>query len=164
MMKSRVILVALASLPVLSSCQQSKKAEFLTMEQHQDRIAAMYAMRAVGEEFVAMFDEEKLGRKRMQQLSTLLVKQTDELPKHFSRQNAPNSDIADKARPEIWSQSQEFAAALAEMQTKSKRLKVKIDNTAEKDLETVWPVLVDTGNTCIACHVRFRVGGDPPHN
>ena len=48
----------------------------------------MYAMRAIGVELVAMFEDKNIKPKRLRELVTLLTKKANALPQHF--EYAPN--------------------------------------------------------------------------
>ena len=156
----RHYLLPLIALLALASCKnEPERAAFETKQEQQDRIKAMYAMRAIGVEFVAMFEQASIQPDRARELATLLVGQAQALPQHFSKQ--PNTTSL--VKPEVWADQAAFAIALSDFSRKARLLKQVADETPDRELKKIWPLIVDTGNSCTSCHSRYRVGGDPSH-
>ena len=124
----------------------------------------MYAMRAIGVELVAMFEDKKIKPKRLRELVTLLDKQADALPKHFEYAPNPKRNPRSAVRATIWAKPNDFKTAMTAFQRKARHLSTMVNTTADANIEDIWPALVDTGNSCTACHQKFRIGGDPPHD
>lgn len=156
----RHYLLPLIALLALASCKnEPERAAFETKQEQQDRIKAMYTMRAIGVEFVAMFEQASIQPDRARELATLLVGQAQALPQHFSKQ--PNTTSL--VKPEVWADQAAFAIALSDFSRKARLLKQVADETPDRELKKIWPLIVDTGNSCTSCHSRYRVGGDPSH-
>ena len=156
----RHYLLPLIALLALASCKnEPERAAFETKQEQQDRIKAMYTMRAIGVEFVAMFEQASIQPDRARELTTLLVGQAQALPQHFSKQ--PNTTSL--VKPEVWADQAAFAIALSDFSRKARLLKQVADETPDRELKKIWPLIVDTGNSCTSCHSRYRVGGDPSH-
>ena len=156
----RHYLLPLIALLALASCKnEPERAAFETKQEQQDRIKAMYAMRAIGVEFVAMYEQASIQPDRVRELSTILVGQAQALPQHFSKQ--PNT--ASLVKPEVWANKAAFNYALSDFSRKARLLKQGADETPDGDLKNIWPLIMDTGNSCTSCHSRYRVGGDPSH-
>lgn len=149
----------------LVGCDQQKdKVRFSTVQEDQERVAAMYAMRAIGVELVTMFEDKKLDPARVRELTKLLSQQATALPMHFVYTPDPTRQLSSVARTTIWTKPDDFQIAMSAFQQKARNLREVVDVTPDSNLDSIWPVLVDTGNSCTACHTKFRVGGDPSHD
>lgn len=150
---------------LLAACNGvSDQKRYSTAQEDEERVAAMYAMRSIGVELVDMFDSSKLQPARVRELTSLLVKQAEALPTHFKRAPDPKGPSTSQAKALIWAKPNDFRAAMSTFQQKARHLKQTVDGTPDAKLKGIWPVLVDTGNSCTACHQQFRVGGDPSHD
>ena len=157
-------LLPLFALVALSSCERVPEKAAVEIQQAQnDRIKAMYAMRAIGIEFVAMFEQGSIQPDRARELSALLVDQAQNLPKHFSKQPSKLVNTPSLVRSEVWANKAAFASALSDFSRKARLLKQVADATPDRNLKKIYPFLVDAGNSCTSCHTHYRVGGDPPH-
>ena len=153
-------LLPLIALFALASCKkQPETAAIETQQAQKDRIKAMYAMRAIGVEFVAMYEQASIQPDRVRELSTILDGQAQALPQHFGK--LPNT--MSLVKPEVWADKAAFSNALSDFSRKARLLKQVADQTPDRELKKIWPLIVDTGNSCTSCHSRYRVGGDPSH-
>ena len=124
----------------------------------------MYAMHAIGVELVAMFENKNIKPKRLRELVTLLDEQAKALPQHFEYAPNPKRNPTSAVRITIWTTPTDFQTAMSTFQGKARHLSTMVNTTADADIEDIWPALVDTGNSCTACHEKLRIGGDPPHD
>ena len=139
----RHYLLPLIALLALASCKnEPERAAFETKQEQQDRIKAMYAMRAIGVEFVAMFEQASIQPDRARELATLLVGQAQALPQHFSKQ--PNTTSL--VKPEVWADQAAFAIALSDFSRKARlpaSATFRFSNTrcacSAKVVPTTWP-------------------------
>lgn len=149
----------------LSSCDaQQVQIRFSTVQEDEERVAAMYAMRAIGVELVTMFEDKKLERLRIRELTELLSQQAGALPTHFDYAPDPKRQPSTAAGASIWTKPDDFRAAMFAFQHKARNLKKVVDATPDAKLDSIWPLLVRTGDSCTACHTKFRVGGDPSND
>lgn len=149
---------------LLNACSSQRvQHRYSTAQQDDARVAAMFAMRAIGVELVTMFEGKNLEPSRIRELTAQLKKQADALPRHFAYTPHPKRQPAPATKAAIWTEPGDFQKAMAAFQRKSKNLAVTVDATPDSELDSLWPVLVDTGDSCTACHGQFRVGGDPSH-
>lgn len=157
---------ALCLLPFLFlvSCDRPQdRIRSSTVQEDEERVAAMYAMRAIGVELVTMFEDKKLEPLRIRELTAQLKRQADALPQHFAYSPDSKRRPPSATKPTIWTAPDDFQKAMTAFQRKSRNLAAAVDATPDAELESLWPVLVDTGDSCTACHNQFRVGGDPSH-
>jgi cytochrome c556 len=124
----------------------------------------MHAMRSIGVELVTMFESSKLEPSRIRELTTLLTKHAEAMPQQFTHAPNPVRARASAAKAIIWTKPDDFQAAASTFQQKAKLLKRVVDISPDSKLENILPALVDAGNSCVACHQQFRIGGDPPHD
>ncbi len=149
----------------LAACNHEQdKFRYSTAQQDEERIAAMYAMRAIGVELVTMFEDKTLEPWRIRELTGRLVEQADALPQHFQYAPDPKRHQASAAKALIWDKSGDFQTAMTSFQQKTQRLKTMVNATPDAKLDSIWPTLVETGDSCTACHQKFRIGGDPSHD
>jgi cytochrome c556 len=164
-MFEKLLLACLLPVTLLAACNREQdQTRYSTLEEEEERVAAMYAMRAIGVELVDMFDSSKLQPSRIRELTSDLVTQAEALPRQFKHSPDPKGPSTTAARALIWTKPDDFRAAMSTFQLKAKYLKQVVNGTSDSKLESIWPVLVDTGNSCTACHQKFRIGGDPPHD
>lgn len=157
--------VWLLSFVFLVSCDRPQaQTRYSTVQQDEERVAAMYAMRAIGFELVTMFEDKKLEPLRIRELTELLSQQAEALPTHFDYSPDPKRQPSTAAEASIWTKPDDFRAAMSTFQNKARNLKKVVDAMPDAKLDSMWPVLVDTGDSCTACHTKFRVGGDPSHD
>ncbi len=147
----------------LAACNQ-ERVRFSTDQEDQDRVAAMYEMRAIGVELVTMFEDEALEPLRIRKLTGRLAEQANDLPRHFEYAPDPKRHKASAAKSSIWASPDAFQKAMTAFQQKAQHLKTVVNATPDSKLENIWPALVDTGDSCTACHKLFRIGGDPSHD
>ena len=149
---------------LLGACSgQQDRIRYSTAQQDDERVAAMYEMRAIGVELVTMFEDKNLEPSRIRELTAQLKKQADALPQHFAYAPDPKRRPAPATKASIWTTPDDFQKAMTSFQRKSRDLAATVDATSNAELESLWPALVDTGDSCTACHKQFRVGGDPSH-
>ena len=149
---------------LLGACSgQQDQIRYSTAQQDDKRVAAMYEMRAIGVELVTMFEDKNLESSRIRELTAQLKKQADALPRHFAYTPNPKRQPPTATKAAIWTEPADFEKAMATFQRKSRNLAATVDATPDSELDSLWPVLVDTGDSCTACHEQFRVGGDPSH-
>ncbi len=149
---------------LLGACDGRRdQIRYSTAQQDDERVAAMYAMRAIGVELVTMFENKNLKPSRIRALTKQLKKQADALPRHFAFAPDPKRRPGPATKVSIWTAPVDFQRAMTLFQRKSRNLSVTVDATPNSELESIWPVLVDTGDSCTACHKQFRLGGDPSH-
>jgi cytochrome c556 len=121
----------------------------------------MHAMRRVGVELVGMYESGKVDAERVTRLLERLERQSLELDVHFPAGSSSRDHSSSKALPLVWQQPREFAVMLRAFQLSARGLRERSANTKATEL---WPAIAATGDLCTACHVTFRLGGDPPHS
>lgn len=124
----------------------------------------MYAMRAIGVELVTMFEDKTLKPSRIRELTGRLAEQADALPWHFEYAPDPKRRQGSAAKALICNKSSDFQTAMTGFQHNTRRLKTMVDTAPDSKLESIWPALVDAGDSCTACHQKFRIGRDPSHD
>jgi cytochrome c556 len=156
--------VCLLPFAFLASCDRPQgQIRYSAVQEDEERVAAMYSMRAIGVELVTMFEDKKLEPSRIRELTAQLKKQADALPQHFAYAPDPKRRPLPATKASIWTAPDDFQRAMTAFQSKSTNLAAAVNATSNAELESLWPVLVDTGDSCTACHNQFRVGGDPSH-
>ena len=154
---------SLLAFALLCACDLPQ-ARYATAQQNDERIAAMYVMRSIGVELVTMFETKNLAPARVRELTRQLKSQSEALPRHFAYAPDPQHRQATATKASIWNKPEDFQKAMTTFQHKSRNLAAIVDATPDAELDRIWPVLVDTGNSCTACHQQFRIGGDPSHD
>jgi cytochrome c556 len=150
---------------LLAACNHEQdKFRYSTAHQDEERVAAMYSMRTIGVELVTMFEDKNVEPSPIRELTGRLAQQADDLSRHFEYAPDPKRRQTSASKALIWDESGDFQTAMASFQQKTRRLETIVNTMLDSKLESIWPALVDTGDSCTACHQKFRIGGDPSHD
>jgi len=76
-----------------------------------------------------------------------------ELPTWFPKGTGPDSGVKTLAKPEIWTQADEFKTAAEKFQAEADKL---VQVAANGDVAAVGAQFQATGKTCQGCHKPFR--------
>lgn len=111
----------------------------------------------LGGAFKAIVDEIKKGAPdraviaaNAQKMNTLASQEASWFPKG----SGPDSGVKTDAKPEVWSDSQGFAAAVQRLQTETGRLQLA---ATSGDMDALRTQVQATGGACKNCHDKFRV-------
>lgn len=114
-------------------------------------------LKDLGEQMKAIGGQAKSGtldRKVMADAAAKAVAYAKELPTWFPKGTGPEAGVKTAAKPEIWSQPDDFKAA-------AEKLPPEVDMLAEVvangDKGAIFTQLQATGKACQGCHKQFRV-------
>jgi cytochrome c556 len=71
----------------------------------------------------------------------------------FPKGTGPESGIDTKAKPEVWTQADDFKKANDDFRAEAAKL---VTAAATGDAATLGPQLAATGKTCSGCHTKFQ--------
>ncbi len=83
-----------------------------------------------------------------------IKKYADALPTWFPKGSGPEAGVKTAAKPEIWAQSADFAAAAKRLQVEAAKFSAV---AGTKDIDAIKAQAKATGEACGGCHKPFRV-------
>jgi cytochrome c556 len=99
-----------------------------------------------------------LDRAIMTEAAKKIAASSRELPTWFPKGTGPESGVKTLAKPEIWTQPDEFKAAADKFPPEADKL---VEIVATGDAKAIGAQLQATGKTCQGCHKPFRT---PPED
>ena len=115
----------------------------------------------MGSDFKAMGDQLKSASPDLNVVKTSAAKVKDQaaqLPTWFPPGTGPESGLKTRAKAEIWKDPQGFSAAAHKFQDQT--IKLAALTQSSTDLGAIRAEYKATGETCGACHDKYRVPKD----
>jgi cytochrome c556 len=114
-------------------------------------------LKDLGEQMKAIGGQAKSGtldRAIMTAAAKKAVAYANDLPTWFPKGTGPEAGVETHAKPEIWTQPDDFKAAAEKLPPEAEKL---AEIVATGDTAAVFAQLQATGKTCQGCHKQFRV-------
>jgi len=114
-------------------------------------------LKDLGEQVKAIGGQAKTGtldRTIMTDAAKKVVAYAHDLPTWFPKGTGPEAGVKTAAKPEIWSQPDDFKAAAEKLPPEAEKLAEVVVNG---DVPAIFAQLQATGKTCQGCHKQFRV-------
>jgi cytochrome c556 len=117
----------------------------------QDNFKAMGgALKAIGDQLKTGMPDKAIVTENAKKIATL----SKEIPSWFPKGTGEESGVKTAAKPEIWSQPADFAAAAAKLPVEADKL---VMVAASGDAAAIGDQMKATGGACGGCHKVFRV-------
>ena len=141
-------LVTLASAPALA--QQPSKADMAIKYRQSAYYLLAWNIGPLGAmaQGKVPYDAKLFERNatRMSQISAMLLE-------GFPPESKTGTTATTKARPEIWTNFDDFKAKMADLQKATAKL---AEASKSGDLKRAAPVMQEVGNACKACHDKYK--------
>jgi cytochrome c556 len=114
-------------------------------------------LKDLGEQMKTIGGQAKTGtldRKVMADAAAKAVAYAKDLPTWFPKGTGPEAGVKTAAKPEIWTQPDDFKAAGEKLAPETEML---AEVVANGDTPAIFAQLQATGKACQGCHKQFRV-------
>jgi cytochrome c556 len=139
----------LATSGIVAAADPSPADEII--KTRQDNFKAMGgAAKAIGDQLKTGAPDKAIVTENAKKIAML----SKEVPSWFPKGSGPESGVETQAKPEIWTQPADFAAAAAKLPVEADKL---VQVAATGDAAAIGDQLKATGATCGGCHKAFRV-------